>query len=175
MKQMATLFARSRLFVAHAPERLVLWFLLLELALLVCFCVAGAHASIAEGFPLRSPGDVIPVATLGVAALAVQNALPRLSGLQRLPTTVMTGNLTQSAIDLTRWVVSVRSCHPQRTHETRQRLRQMVPGVAGFFIGAATAAPMTHWFHFQSLWLACLALLATMPACIAGARPRSRE
>jgi uncharacterized membrane protein YoaK (UPF0700 family) len=165
-----TLFARSRLFAGRAPDRLVLWFLLLELVLLVCFCAAGAHVSAAVGFPLRSPGDVIPVATLGVAALAVQNALPRLSGLQRLPTTVMTGNLTQSAIDLTRWLTSWRAGTDVERGEIAQRLRKMAPGVAGFFVGAATAAPMTHWFHFRSLWLACVGLLLTMPACIAGAR-----
>ena len=170
MVGLVTLFARSRLFAGQAPERLVRWFLLLELILLVCFCAAGVHASTAVGFPLRLPGDVIPVASLGVAALAVQNALPRLSGLQRLPTTVMTGNLTQSAIDLTRWLVSWPSGDGVERSETTQRLRKMVPGVAGFFVGAATAAPMTYWFHFQSLGLACLALLLTLPACIAGAR-----
>lgn len=170
MVGMVTMFARSPLFAGHAPDRLVMWFLLLELVLLACFCAAGAHVSTGAGFPLRSPGDVIPVATLGVAALAVQNALPRLSGLTRLPTTVMTGNLTQSAIDLTRWLASWPAGDSVERTETRQRLRKMVPGVAGFFIGAATAAPMTYWFHFQSLGLACIALLLTMPACVAGAR-----
>ncbi len=170
MVGLVTMLARSRRFAGHAPERLVLWFLLLELVLLICFCAAGVHTATIAGFPLRSPGDVIPVATLGVAALAVQNALPRLSGLQRLPTTVMTGNLTQSAIDLTRWLTSWPAGDGIERTATAQRLRKMVPGVAGFFVGAATAAPMTHWFHFQSLGLACLALLLIMPACVAGAR-----
>jgi len=165
-----TLLARSPLLARRAPDRLILAFLTLELILLACFWAAGLHATQVSGYPLRSPADVIPVATFGVAALAVQNALPRLSGIQRLPTTVMTGNLTQSSIDLTRCLVSWSAAKSAERMEARERMGKMAPGVVGFFVGAALAAPMTYWFHFNSLSLACLVLLLTIPASMAGGR-----
>lgn len=170
MVGLVALVARSRLFAGYPPARMVAWFISLQLLLLVAFWVAGVAMTDKVGFPLKTPDTVIPVAMLGVAALAVQNALPRLTGLQRLPTTVMTGNLTQSSIDLVSWTVSCLRGRDSNRAEITGRMRKMAPGVLGFFVGAAAAAPMTAWLHFHALGLACLALLVTTPACIAGAR-----
>jgi uncharacterized membrane protein YoaK (UPF0700 family) len=170
MVGLVALLSRTRLFADRPPARMVAWFIGLQLVLLLAFWAAGVAMTAEVGFPLKTPQSVIPVATLGVAALAVQNALPRLTGLQRLPTTVMTGNLTQSSIDLVTWTVSCLRGRDTARAEAVQRMRKMAPGVLGFFVGAATAAPMTAWLHFHGLAIACLALLATAPAAIAGAR-----
>ncbi|MFK2904481.1 DUF1275 domain-containing protein [Dyella ginsengisoli] len=173
MVGLVALLARSRLFAGHPSTRMIGAFMALQFVLLVAFWVAGVAMTAHAGFPLATTSTVIPVAVLGVAALAVQNALPRLTGLQRLPTTVMTGNLTQSSIDLVGWTVACLRGQPGARAETSARMRLMAPGVAGFFVGAAVAAPMTAWLHFHALAVACAALLATTPAVLAGARAAS--
>ncbi|TAN05562.1 MAG: DUF1275 domain-containing protein [Rhodanobacteraceae bacterium] len=144
-------------------------FLGVELLLLIGFWVSGDALSGAV-FPLYAPQHVIPVAGFAVAAMAIQYALPGLLGEQRLPTTVMTGNLLRTVSGV---AMLARSRHARDAADyaaAGDQVRKAAPGLIAFFAGAAMGAPLTVWLHFNAVVVPCAALLAVMPATIRAAR-----
>ncbi|MFZ6677370.1 YoaK family protein [Undibacterium sp. Tian12W] len=80
-----------------------------------------------------NPGyTAIATGMLGALAMGLQNGTSRLSLSSLVPTTVMTGNVTQIVIDL----VDAASGNII----ARERIRRFIPAVAGFVVGAVGGA-----------------------------------
>src|SRR4051812_6979564 len=126
---------------AEARERRgrgrVAFFLSAEAALLVLPAAAAFHA------PLRADEpSAIAAGILTAAAMGLQNALMRLE-LAALPSsTVMTVNVTQSAIDVV--TMLGRNVDPAtdaaKRDEARKRFSRMWPQIVAFTVGAAAGA-----------------------------------
>jgi len=125
--------------------------LLLQAALLLAFMTLGLLAS-----PITSPdgGLVLATGMLGAVAMGVQNAQSRLELGVLVPSTVMTGNVTQVVIDL----VDLFDASADRS-ASKARLHKMLPAIAGFGIGAVCGAMALKWFGFAALVLPVALLL----------------
>lgn len=92
---------------------------------------------------------------LGVAAMGVQNALSRLVFGDLPPTTMMTGNVTQFAADLTHLFL-------HRTADDRAatvaRAKKLAAPVAAFALAAGAGALAYVWLNFYALIVPLLAL-----------------
>lgn len=104
-----------------------------EAVVLMLFMVTAVHAS-----PISDPGTPAAVGAgmLAVIAMGIQNALSRTSLADLGPTTIMTGNTTQIVIDLVDW----QSASETQRKPIHDRLKKMVPALAGFALGAALGA-----------------------------------
>ena len=170
---MLTLLSRMNWCQAMTTRSRTRFFLMLQVLLLSGFAAMGIIFTKGAGFPLNNSVDVVPVAMAGVIALSISNALTRIAGSSSLPTTIMTGNLTQAAVSM----FTVLSLWNRRSDTTwskeRAALKALGPGIGGFFIGAASAAPLTHHFQFWCLALPEVVLLATIP--FAGSLPAQQH
>jgi uncharacterized membrane protein YoaK (UPF0700 family) len=96
-----------------------------------------------------------------VAAMGVQNALMRVGLNTCLPTTVMTGNITQATIEIVE-LVALRLSPSDRGKpriSEHSRLLRVLASIAGFSLGAALAVVLTTYLGLGSVLL---------PTCIAG-------
>jgi uncharacterized membrane protein YoaK (UPF0700 family) len=120
--------------------------LLAEMALLAGCMGAGLAAS-----PITDPAALgaIIAAQLGVAAMAIQNAICRVVFPAHPPTTVMTMNLTQVSVDL----VDMHRGVPGLSEEARARFNRTAPIIAMFCAGIVAGA---YGFLYASFW--CLAV-----------------
>jgi uncharacterized membrane protein YoaK (UPF0700 family) len=148
--------ALTKLFVLHYEKKgEAPWvaMLLAQVALLVCFMIAGGMTT-----PHEDPNDFGPVVAglLGVAAMAVQNAGSRLIMSNHGPTTMMTGNTAQAVIDL----VDMLRGHPEENPQARKRFKLLVPAIAAFLAGALLGALAYVTFSFWCLIIPIVALLA---------------
>jgi uncharacterized membrane protein YoaK (UPF0700 family) len=129
--------------------------LLLQLIFLVVFLVLGVTAG-----PWSSADALLAVIAgmFGVAAMAVQNALVRIS-LKNSPTTaVMTTNVTQFMLDLGEMLAGRDA---DRIGAARNRAMHTLPVIVGFTIGCGIGAAFEATAGLWSLALpAGLALLA---------------
>jgi uncharacterized membrane protein YoaK (UPF0700 family) len=155
-----TLASRTSWFSRKSADAKTQTLLLFQLAFSLLFWATGTAYAVAQ-FPIREVVGVFFIGSLGVTALAAQNALTRLTGSSAPATTVMTGNLTQAAVSSFA-LLALKSTGDaaDREKETKQ-LKALGPSVAGFFVGAALAAPLTYWLHFHSMSVACV-VLATL-------------
>jgi uncharacterized membrane protein YoaK (UPF0700 family) len=95
---------------------------------------------------------------LGVSAMAVQNALVRLSLAGAPSTAVMTTNITNFTIDVAEMLLG---CEPGRAESARDRARRTWPAIVGFLLGCALGAAIEPAFGLRSLALpASFALLS---------------
>lgn len=138
----------TRVAVLHHEQRdrpVLPTLLAAQTALLALFMLAGLTAS-----PIRNPDAAGPIfaGLLGVAAMAVQNALSRLVLANHPATTIMTGNTTQAVIDF----VDMYRGHPEIAEKARDRVARMAPGILAFALGAILGA---YGFAALSFW--CLA------------------
>jgi uncharacterized membrane protein YoaK (UPF0700 family) len=110
---------------------------------LAAFGLAGASLRLG---PFNA-SSLLVVGGLGVAAMGIQNTLMRdmLSGL--CPTTFMTGNITQLAMDLVEVVVPAGAPGPEQRASQRaealRRLRRFGAPLAGFVVGTCLGAYLT--------------------------------
>lgn len=108
------------------------------------------------------PDSDVPVALLtgfaGIAGMAIQNAVQRVHYGSLPPTTLMTGNTTQAALD------AVDLLHGGATDQTaamRARFGRTVGSIAWFAGGCALAAVLYYWIGFWSLAVPVLIGAAT--------------
>jgi uncharacterized membrane protein YoaK (UPF0700 family) len=98
------------------------------------------------------PDSDAPAALLagfaGVAAMAVQNAVQRVHLASLPPTTLMTGNTTQAALDA---IDLLRGLPPDQAATVRARFGRTLRGVFWFAAGCAIAAALYVWIGFWSL------------------------
>jgi uncharacterized membrane protein YoaK (UPF0700 family) len=127
----------------HSPFRLCLF---IQIALLTGCMLVGVAAS-----PITDPAAVGSIATaqLGVAAMAVQNAICRVIFPTHPPTTVMTMNLTQVSVDFVDMFRGI----PGLSDAARDRFDRTAPIVLLFCVGVVLGA---FGYLFASFW--CLAL-----------------
>jgi uncharacterized membrane protein YoaK (UPF0700 family) len=119
----------ERLGIATLNPLLVLQFLLL-----FAFLLIGA----ATGAPVDPESPRMAVAAmLGIAAMAVQNALVRLSLTDAPSTAVMTTNITVFTIDVGELLLAR---DPARITKARRRIRHAWPAIGGFALGCALGA-----------------------------------
>lgn len=126
--------------------------LLLQASFLAACMVLGLVSS-----PITDPTAVGPIITaqLGVAAMAVQNAINRLIIPDYPPTTVMTTNLSQFSIDL----VDRFRTHSVSREAARARFNRTGPVIAGFALGVIFGAYTHLAFSFWSLLLPLAGLI----------------
>ncbi|WP_050420570.1 YoaK family protein [Bradyrhizobium tropiciagri] len=142
--------ALDRIRVRPLTPLLLLQFLLLFAFLAVCVSTTQSV----------DPNTVraIFASMLGVSAMAVQNALVRIS-LNRAPSTaVMTTNVTLFTLDMVELLLRRRS---SGASAARDRARHTWPAIAGFLLGCTLGAATESAFGLRSLLMpAGLALLA---------------
>jgi uncharacterized membrane protein YoaK (UPF0700 family) len=95
---------------------------------------------------------------IGVAAMAIQNAAARLVLPSLVPTTVMTGNVTQFVIDI---VDALRGVSTEARGAAIGRLKRFTPAMISFSIGAIAGAVAFAAIGYWGL-LFPLASLATV-------------
>jgi uncharacterized membrane protein YoaK (UPF0700 family) len=139
---------------------LLLQFLLLCLSLAICLS-AGSHVD-------PNTASTIFAGMLGVSAMAVQNALVRISIRGAPSTAVMTTNVTVFSIDVGEiWLGK----NAKRTALARARAKHTWPAIAGFVIGCALGAACEAAFGLRSLALPTgFALLALVLGLVASLR-----
>jgi len=139
--------------------------LLLQFLLLVVFLVLCVAAG-----PRIDPNGTVEIVAgmLGVSAMAVQNALVRISIRGAPSTAVMTTNITVFSIDVGEiWLGK----DAKRTALARARAKHTWPAIAGFVIGCALGAACEPAFGLQSLSLPTgFALLALVMGLVASLR-----
>lgn len=107
--------------------------LALQALLLLVFMLLTAHALPAAG--ANAPG-VMLAGLVGVVAMAVQNVAARVVFAHLAPTTMMTGNVTQMAIDL----VDLMVARGRPDEALKTRIRKTWPPVLAFAFGAIGGA-----------------------------------
>ena len=128
--------------------------LLGQLGLLVAFMLAGVAAG-----PFEHAGQLatILVGLVGVTTMAVQNTAARSAFVRLSPSTVMTGNVTQVAMDLVDLAARAPGSGPAAA-----RVRKMWPPVAAFALGALGGGLGYGMFGFWALLAPCAALGALL-------------
>lgn len=127
------------------------WLLGMEAVLL------GVAALAAWRLPAPGHADDASTMTIGfllIAAMGVQNALMRTSLAGPVQTTVMTGNVTQIAIDL------LARATGRADATTRTRIANAWPAILAFAAGSALGAAGYAWLGFDCLWAAVALVLA---------------
>ncbi len=120
--------------------------LVLEILMLGgCMAVGVAASPITDPIAIGS----IAAAELGVAAMAIQNAICRVIFPEHPPTTVMTINLTQASVDL----VDMNRGVPGLSDLARARFYRTAPVIGTFALGVIFGA---YAYLFASFW--CLAV-----------------
>ena len=129
--------------------------LLAQLLLLGAFAAAGIIAS-----PITDADTPLAIVTglLGVCAMSIQNAASRLMMGELPPTTVMTGGVTQSAIDL----ATLLAARGKDAIAARKRLGKFVPPVLAFAAGAIAGALLYAWLGFAVLAVPMAALAVVL-------------
>jgi uncharacterized membrane protein YoaK (UPF0700 family) len=147
----------EQLGIASLLPLLLLQFLLLCLSLAICL-PAGPHVD-------PNTASAIFAGMLGVSAMAVQNALVRISIRGAPSTAVMTTNITVFSIDVGEiWLGK----DAKRTALARARAKHTWPAIVGFVIGCALGAACEPAFGLQSLALPMgFALLAFVLGLVA--------
>lgn len=129
------------------PVRAVL---LGQACFLALFLGAGVWASPVQD--ADAPFTIL-IGMFGVAAMAIQNVASRTVFTNHAPTTVMTGNVTQTVMD------AVEVAYGADAAPAKARLRKMLPPVFGFAIGAIAGG---LGFVGAGFWCLTLPLLAIL-------------
>ena len=147
--------AATAVAVTRAPRgRELSWVLALECVLLTALLVVGVATAPIEHYSWQ----MVITALLGIAAMGVQSAGVRLLMKGAPSTTVMTTNTTQLAIDVTVTLLSACGCGDGvQTRESRKRLDDYWPVLAGFFLGTAAGALCFKLWGLPSLGVPILA------------------
>lgn len=133
----------------------------IEALALVAFLLAGVCLGPRIG-PAHEGWLVTVIGATGVIAMGIQNALMREVLAQSAPTTMMTGNVTQFTIDLTRCLFPDKPTDAARRAEARRRLAKTSAILLGFVGGAALGA-----LGVQTLGFHCLAVPALSVCALA--------
>ncbi|HVY58316.1 MAG TPA: YoaK family protein [Xanthobacteraceae bacterium] len=154
------------------------WVLLLDAALIGAFVVAGL-----VGSPMTNP-DAPAAIVAGVTALSamgVQSATARLLIRGAGPTTFMTGNTTQLAIDTVDFLLARAQARrdpgnrklADRATGSRHRLVELARLLLGFLLGAAIGAILFAAYGFISAAVAITLTLAIAIWAFLGGAPRA--
>jgi uncharacterized membrane protein YoaK (UPF0700 family) len=117
-----------------AARSAVAMLLILQFILLAIFMASGLSLM---PFVHADAWNAVVTGLIGVAAMAVQNAAARLVLPSMVPTTVMTGNVTQFVIDA---VDVLRGSSPEARIAAIGRLKRFTPAMISFSVGAIAGA-----------------------------------
>jgi uncharacterized membrane protein YoaK (UPF0700 family) len=129
-------------------------FLLAFFVLAVVFGRKGAEGPFPDG---DAPAALL-VGFVGVAAMAVQNAVQRVHFASLPPTTLMTGNTTQAVLDA---VDLLSGAEHNDASAVRARFGRTLRGIVWFAAGCAAAAVLYHLVGFWCLAVSVAAGAAT--------------
>jgi uncharacterized membrane protein YoaK (UPF0700 family) len=125
----------------------------------VAFLLAFFVLAVALGpFPNSDAPAALLTGFTGIAGMAVQNAVQRVHYGTLPPTTLVTGNTTQAALDA---VDLLFVANNDQTATTRARFGRTVRSIAWFAGGCALAAVLYYWAGFWSLAVPVLVGAAT--------------
>jgi len=124
--------------------------LLAQSVFLVAFMAAGVRLG---PFERGDESLVLVVGMIGVVTMAIQNTAARSSFVRLSPSTVMTGNVTQVAMDLVDIAAGAPAASPARA-----RVRKMWPPIAAFAAGTLGGGLGYAAVGFWALGLPCAAL-----------------
>jgi uncharacterized membrane protein YoaK (UPF0700 family) len=131
------------------------WLLVAKVAFLLAFFVL----AVALGpFPDSDKPVALLTGFAGIAGMAIQNAVQRVHFGSLPPTTLMTGNTTQAALDA---VDLLHGGAGDQAAATRARFGRTVGSIAWFAGGCALAAVLYFWVGFWSLAVPVLIGAAT--------------
>jgi uncharacterized membrane protein YoaK (UPF0700 family) len=120
---------------------------LVEVSLLAAFCVL----AVAFGpFPDSDAPAALLTGLAAIAAMAIQNATQRIHFANLPPSTIMTGNTTQAALDM---VDLLRGMDSTQAPAVRVRFSRTIRGILIFAAGCGAAASLYAWFGFWCLIL----------------------
>ena len=131
--------------------------LILHTVLLALF---GALAITLGPFSDGDSASALITGMTGVAAMAIQNAISRQHLKGAPPTTLMTGNVTQGAIDVFA-LIGLRDQEERRV--IKQRLRPVALNLLGFTVGCIGAALL---YLAIGLWCLSVPVLVAIWTCI---------
>ena len=109
---------------------------------------------------------------LGVAAMAVQNALVRISLAGAPSTAVMTTNVTSFAMDVGEILLAPDA---SRVARARERARDTGAAIAGFVVGCALGAAEEHFFGLHALAIPISLVSIALVLGFAATRPQFRR
>ncbi|MGA8936431.1 MAG: YoaK family protein [Pseudolabrys sp.] len=127
-----------------------------EVALLLAFFLLAVEFG---PFPDSDSPTALITGFTGVAAMAIQNAIQRVHLAGFPPTTIMTGNTTQAALDA---VDLIRGVNRKQGVAIRARLAGILSGIFYFALGCAAAAGLYFLFGFWSLAVPVVVGVATL-------------
>ena len=157
--------ALERVDIASLRPLLSLQFLLLSASFCICLA-AGPSAD-------PSTAGVILAGMLGVSAMAVQNALVRVSMTGAPSTAVMTTNVTTFAMDVGEMLFGR---HAPSTAKAHIRAGRTWPVIVGFLLGCALGAPAEAMIGLRALVLpASLGTRGTLSGCRRNQEPQCPE
>jgi uncharacterized membrane protein YoaK (UPF0700 family) len=126
----------------------------------VCFLLAFFVLAVVFGpFPDSDAPPALLTGFAGIAGMAIQNAVQRVHFASIPPTTLMTGNTTQVALDAVDLIGGIAG---DNAPAVRTRFTRMLLGIIWFALGCAVAAVLYYWIGF---W--CLALPVVVGAATA--------
>jgi uncharacterized membrane protein YoaK (UPF0700 family) len=152
---------------ARIPSLLPL--LLLELAFLFAFFAIGIYVNAHSDLNAAS---TVAAGMLGVVAMAVQNALVRISLTGAPSTAPMTTNLTVFTMDIGEILLAQDA---GRVAKARERARYAGLAVAGFVVGCALGAASEHIFGLRSLVVPTGLLLIAVALGVFATLPQPRS
>jgi uncharacterized membrane protein YoaK (UPF0700 family) len=120
--------------------------LVAKVALLLAFFVLAVSLG---PFPNSDTPAALLTGFAAIAGMAVQNAVQRVHYGTLPPTTLMTGNTTQAALDAVDLLVGVNGSDQAAT--TRARFGRTVRSIAWFAGGCGLAAALYYWIGFWGL------------------------
>lgn len=127
-----------------------------EVALLLAFFLLAVEFG---PFPDSDSPTALITGFTGVAAMAIQNTIQRVHLAGFPPTTIMTGNTTQAALDA---VDLIRGVNRKQGVAIRARLAGILSGIFYFALGCAAAAGLYFLFGFWSLAVPVVVGVATL-------------
>src|SRR5258706_6246022 len=133
--------------LARRGQPAVRWLLGAKVVLLAAFF---GCAVILGPFPHSDTPAALLTGFAGVAAMAVQNAIQRAYFSSLPPTTIMTGNTTQAALDVAE-MLGPGAGDPAQRAVVRARLMRTLAAILWFAGGCATAAALYAWIGFCCL------------------------
>ena len=132
----------------------------LVLAAEVAFLLAFFLLAVEFGpFPDSDSPTALITGFTGVAAMAIQNTIQRVHLAGFPPTTIMTGNTTQAALDA---VDLIKGVNRKQGVAIRARLAGILSGIFYFALGCAAAAGLYFLFGFWSLAVPVVVGVATL-------------
>jgi len=149
-------------FLERKNKNALFYLMLSEAVFLLIFAVVGFYFQ-PESSIKMTENQVLFVGGIGVLAMAIQNAFMKLHLPKMTMTTVMTGNVTQFSIDLTKRIFGVfnSDANKESGAEISARIGKVGTVLLGFLVGAIAGALLFINFTLLACLLPCALIFFT--------------